>query len=548
MALTELQKKIVEEDRNTVVLAAPGSGKTKVMSKRIQRVLSNNTLKDYQGIIALSFTKKASCNLRDKTLVDGINKRMSYFGTIDSFCWSEIIEPYGNFVFGHPTNELDVVELKNQNTKVRNYFKWIEVHQKYSAISVDQWDSVKRVFLLGRIFLESFGLLAYYILLHCNACNKFIRSRYKQIYIDEFQDADEYTYLIFRHIVNLGAVGVAVGDVNQSIFGFAHKSSKYLKELFNDSNYIHFPLYKNFRCHPSIINYSNRLLNPNSPMLEVDENRVFLFTINGNEVNVASFLDEFIPRVCKNYNVKDYSKVGILVRNSTTAEIIKNHIKFPCRFIESTPLDKDTNTRSDLYSDLLRFCLDKKLVFRDIVSNYIDYDNLTRTETRTLATLKGVIREYFIDETELDITHIVKDFRFIADIVIPTMPEKKSTELLTYVLNNKELLHSYLPLNPDEVTIMTLHKSKGLEFDVVFHLNLHEWIIPMLKPVNGVNMYIDYYQDLYLHYVGITRAKKTCIMVVSTQRTNKNGKTLKGSPSEFLNLNNVNMLRQDFTW
>lgn len=546
MALTDLQKDIIKEDRNTVVLAAPGSGKTKVMSKRIQRVLSNNILKDYQGVIAISFTKKASYKLRDRTLADGINKRMSYFGTIDSFCWSEIIEPFGNYEFGHPKNDLDVIELKKQNTNVKNYFKWIEFHQNFSNITTNQWYDVKQTFLAGKVFLESFGLLAYYILQHCMACNNFIRSRYKQIYIDEFQDADEYTYLIFRHIVNLGAVGVAVGDVNQSIFGFAHKSSKYLRELVNDPSFKYFPLDKNFRCHPSIINYSNRLLDSNSPILDVNENRVFLFTVKGNEDRVASFLDAFIPRVCKKYNVEDYSNVGILVKNSKTAELIKSNLKFPCRFIDSTPLDKDTNVRSSLYSDLLRYCLDKKVVFRDIVSNYIDYDNLTRSETRTLSTLKNVIREYFINETELDILHIANDFKLIADIVLPTMSEKKSSELLNQVLSNEDLLNSYLPLNPDEVTIMTLHKSKGLEFDVVFHLNLYEWVIPMLHKENGALKYNNYQQDLDLHYVGITRAKKACIMIISTKRINSYGNLINSEPSEFLNLNEVNKLRQDF--
>lgn len=93
---------------------------------------------------------------------------------------------------------------------------------------------------------------------------------------------------------------------------------------------------------------------------------------------------------------------------------------------------------------------------------------------------------------------------------------------------------------------MTLHKSKGLEFDLVFHLNLHEWILPNKKPING-DFYNCYYpswqQDLDLHYVGITRAKKACYFIVPAQRTNSYDRVLVARDSEFLYHNNVQVLR-----
>lgn len=545
MELTELQKDIVIEDRNTVVLAAPGSGKTEVISRRIQRVLQEESLKDYQGIIAISFTKKASFSLRDRTLVDGIYKKRSCFGTIDSFCWSEIISPFGPLLFGAPKVDIEVVDLNKQGTAYRQHFKWIEDHIEYSAIKDSQWYEVKRLFLNGKVILQSYGFLALYILQNSIACRNFIKSRYKQIFIDEFQDADEYTYLIFREIISLGAVGIAVGDINQSIYGFAHKSSKYIEALTKDKDFAFYKLDKNFRCHPSIINYSNRLLDAQSPKLAVDENRIFLFTVKGDEVRVANFLDEFIPRVSKRYGVKEASKVGILVKDANTARLIKSNLKYNSRFVEATPLDNDTNLRSVLYADLLRYCLDNTL-FRTIIGHYTEYDNFSRHEKQLLTEYKDIILEYFRDKDNLDIEHVVTDFVQIANIVMPTISEGKSKDLLTTVLQNDNFLQSYSPLNSDEVTIMTLHKSKGLEFDVVFHLSLYKWIIPRID--YRTKKYSNYLQDLDLHYVGITRAKKACIMVVSTQRRFSNGNSGNAECSEFLRLNNVNQLRKDYTW
>ena len=96
---------------------------------------------------------------------------------------------------------------------------------------------------------------------------------------------------------------------------------------------------------------------------------------------------------------------------------------------------------------------------------------------------------------------------------------------------------------------MTLHKSKGLEFDVVLHLDLYEWIFPNKRPGpnNDFNnpVYGNLEQDLNLHYVGITRAKKACFLISSTKRTNNNNEERNGRDSEFLWIENIDELRID---
>ncbi len=94
---------------------------------------------------------------------------------------------------------------------------------------------------------------------------------------------------------------------------------------------------------------------------------------------------------------------------------------------------------------------------------------------------------------------------------------------------------------------MTLHKSKGLEFDLVIHVDMYEWIFPNKRP--GPNddfdnpLYGDWRQDLNLHYVGITRARKACFLISSTKRTNNNGLQKNAKDSEFLKQNNIQSLR-----
>ena len=73
----------------------------------------------------------------------------------------------------------------------------------------------------------------------------------------------------------------------------------------------------------------------------------------------------------------------------------------------------------------------------------------------------------------------------MADIILPKVPEGSSFEILEKVLSDEKILESYKPIRDEQVNLMTLHKSKGLEFDLVFHLNLHEWVFPSKHPVNG---------------------------------------------------------------
>ena len=80
-------------------------------------------------------------------------------------------------------------------------------------------------------------------------------------------------------------------------------------------------------------------------------------------------------------------------------------------------------------------------------------------------------------------------------------------------------------------------------------MNLHEWVFPAKHPVIGDfkhPKYESWQQDLNLHYVGITRAKKACYMIVNNRRLGSKGYIVAGRDSEFLSLNGIGKLRNEF--
>lgn len=102
-------------------------------------------------------------------------------------------------------------------------------------------------------------------------------------------------------------------------------------------------------------------------------------------------------------------------------------------------------------------------------------------------------------------------------------------------------------MSSNEIQVMTLHKSKGLEFDVVFHLNMSDWELPYKQIEHGDfnnPKYPNWEQDLNLHYVGITRARKVCYLVRGTQRTNSYDCLKNARDSEFLGINGLESLRK----
>ena len=129
MEPTPTQRDIINEDGNTVVLASPGSGKTFVMSEKIKRLLRSDDMREYQGVIAISYTRKASTHLKRKSLTDGMWEKNSFFGTIDSFCLTQIVLPFGNYVMGYP--EKDVIPIDEKNSLMNCRFaviQWIVVN------------------------------------------------------------------------------------------------------------------------------------------------------------------------------------------------------------------------------------------------------------------------------------------------------------------------------------------------------------------------------------------------------------------------------------
>jgi ATP-dependent DNA helicase Rep len=91
----------------------------------------------------------------------------------------------------------------------------------------------------------------------------------------------------------------------------------------------------------------------------------------------------------------------------------------------------------------------------------------------------------------------------------------------------------------DQVQLMTLHASKGLEFPYVYLVGMEEGILPHQVSIDEDNVE----EERRLAYVGITRAQKELTFILAKER-NQYGETINPTPSRFL----LELPQDDLDW
>jgi DNA helicase-2/ATP-dependent DNA helicase PcrA len=353
--------------------------------------------------------------------------------------------------------------------------------------------------------------------------------------VDEYQDSSQAQHKLFLSLLQLGLRAVAVGDVQQSIYAWRGSSPEYINELISlPEVFEHHIVNINHRCHPSITNYANRLFSENANLLPINEIRVFQRVFNGTQIDLANELNTYLPQTAASFGVTNLSEIAILVRNNRSLDYLIAGLNIPHRVYNDDPLGLINTRASNLFSDLLKYRYDSAFLTTDIDAVREYESRCTRAQlARVRSEIKLVrsIGEQYLEEMILGISR-----ELLGGDVAP-----RDINALKDVVNSTDALNQYTPSNGSEVQVMTLHKSKGLEFEIVFHLDLYDWVFPYREYTGDFydEVYPSWDQDLNLHYVGITRAKTACILARSTRRLNNQRQNRQGRNSAFLELNGL---------
>ena len=336
--LDEYQRRAVcDTDGRILVLAGPGSGKTRVVTYKVAYLIAKGVLP--RSILCLTFTNKAADEMRKrvKELI-GEEGHNVWAGTFHSYC-ARLLRRYGEFV-GVPRN-YTIYDEDDERRVIRELIKRYDVNLQVDEV-YSQIERAKSRYY-DESLIESFlreseikcglrGLYNIYLayrqtLLRANALDfsdllvKAVRLLHtkvrkwvspKYLIVDEFQDTNLIQYYITELLAREYGNVTCVGDEDQSIYGFRGAVVENIFRFKNRGARV-YVLPRNYRSTKVIVEASRHVIEKNElhyPKELHTENE------SGSHIVVRGFLypQDEAEWVCDEIEQNSYRDACILVR------------------------------------------------------------------------------------------------------------------------------------------------------------------------------------------------------------------------------------------
>lgn len=474
------------------------------------------------------------------------------------------IEDEKEFVAGI-CSEISLV--KTERMDLKHYYSINTSEESFQSIYKQYDEYLKQRNLID---FDDMLLLCYELLTQRPDILKFWQSKFKYILIDEFQDINQIQYDIVRLLAKPENNLFIVGDDDQSIYRFRGakpeimlhfpKDYKDCKEVLLDVNY---------RSTPNILEGALRVVKHNK---ERYEKEFVTYHSKGEDIKIETFvsLSEENKKIIGDimeYKRKGipFSEMAVLFRTNTGPRALIDGLmeyNIPFKMKDSIPniyehwiakniiayiklamgsLDRglflQIMNRPKRY--LTRDCLDNpEFHINDLKVHYSDkrwvldriekleYDLLMLKKMNPYAAIHYIRNAIGYDEY---LKEYAEYRRIKVDELYDTIEElqESSKEFRTYedwfyhMEEYKEELKKQITnqnnRNEDRVNLSTMHSAKGLEYEVVFIIDVNEGIIPHRK----ANLPEDLEEERRMFYVAMTRAKKHLHIYSVKERYNK---------------------------
>lgn len=288
--LTDIQREAVKWGAGALlVLAGPGSGKTRVLTCRIARLLGEGRDEAFR-ILALTFTNKAADEMKDRvaSYVPGLEERAN-IGTFHSFC-GQVLRQHGvhlgiqpDFTIYSQDNDRKAVledSLKSAGLDAKNA-RYLSLIDRAKTLLIAPSEAAARLtkaadpqgvadtYLAYENELRRVNALDFNSLIF-EAHRLFttfpaIAARYRRTYpywlLDEFQDTNDAQYRLIRAMAGDEFKNIfAVADDDQIIYQWNGASFRQIQQFRAHFQPQLIQLPTNYRCPPAIVEAANRLV------------------------------------------------------------------------------------------------------------------------------------------------------------------------------------------------------------------------------------------------------------------------------------------------
>ena len=566
--LNENQLKAVNHlDGPCMVLAGPGSGKTRVITYRIANMVVNKNIKP-TSILAISFTKASSIEMKNRALSLSNDFRMNKvtYGTFHSVFF-RILRYFENY------NIESILDEKTKRIGLKNILKGLNIENadddetigqvineisyvknelmdkrdfKSEVLTNDEFIKVYNFYeeykqQMNKIDFDDMLIKTYELLKNNKAALDRVRSVYRYILVDEFQDINKVQFEALKLIANPSNNIFVVGDEDQSIYGFRGSRPDFLlefEEYFSNTKKVLLDI--NYSEEEAVYIAKDIKNKVQEDYTEYTDFAVIYRTNIQSRALVDVFMDMRIPFVVKDsivtiydhwaaQDILAYLRIGV---NPNSNKDWIRIINKPFRYISKDNLNliKD---EPDFINSLINKCdLHPKQVK---TINDLDID---------ISYVKGLNPKNAISyiRTTLDYDRYILDYcanrKIKTNGLIEILNELESSatnfktiqEYLEHIERVKsEIVDNKNNKETDGVIFTTMHSAKGLEFKNVYIIGANEGTIPHEKSYEiddeeKKNDQIE--EERRLMYVAITRAEENiCI----SSPINKYGKRVSKS-------------------
>ena len=501
-----------EQIRCQALTAGPGAGKTEMLAQRADFLLRTGTCRYPKRILAISFKVDAARNLKER-----VHRRCgpSLSARLDSHTFHAFAK------------------------RIIDRFR--PVLDGSDALDVDYTIGDQRI-LRKQIQFNDLVPLAIQILENSAVAQNAIRQTYSDVFLDEFQDCTNLQYKLLKLAFHGTAIRLtAVGDTKQKLMAWAGALEGIFATFANHFNAIPLNLYRNFRSQPTLLRMQNeiiRVLDPRSVM--PDE----LINGDGGTIEVWSFKNSLEEAECTAEQIDHWiteeglpqSEIAILI--SKQADLYAEHLMvslerrgIPFRN-EQQLQDLASEPVTRLIVDyLLVICGDREpnaynRLMAHLADSAIDQFDSTKLRHNWLAFIKSEREKMRQSEHSIQVFDVcwkcaVEFLKKLGrDMLTSLSADYESWARLKQVVSEtrtriKELMDTEkdvataLSLFTDHgaVRIMTIHKSKGLEFDSVIILG-----------VEAETFWGKVDDERCAFFVGVSRAKRRLVLTVAEHR------------------------------
>ena len=456
-----------------------------------------------------------------------------------------------NTLAGNLLNEIALV--KQDNISIKNYYSNSISSDTFKKIYIDYESELEA---RGKLDFEDMLSLTYELLSERSDILKAVQNRYRYILVDEFQDINFLQYNIIKLMAGEKQNITVVGDDDQSIYRFRgarpeimlgfERDFRNVKKVFLDIN---------FRSSTQIVNASTKLISFNSKRFPKNFKAK---NGDGAPVSLIEFKNPFLEVNSIIKDIKDYIKSGqdinniaVLYRTNLSPRLLierlmRNNIPFTIR--DAIPNLFDHWVAKDIISyiklainigdksDLLRISnKPNRYISRDSLSSsranietlFDYYDDKSymikrivelREHLRTIKNLKPATALRYIRnvvgydeyiEEYCDMNGVESDdcYSILGDLENSAAEYNNFNDWFVHMDEYKdELIEARKKSNENDkgVRLMTFHSSKGLEFDIVYIIDVNEGSVPY-KKAKGVD---EIEEERRMFYVAMTRARK----------------------------------------